>query len=179
MRKPQSMRALEDLGRVRLSRNFFLRDFLYSEIAGFYGIPNIPFDPGAAILAGRRLCEELLEPLQATFGRLGLRSGYRAPEVTEFGNKRRECGSVETNAAYHIWDMRDEHGRMGAAACLVIRGSPTNMKTARTGEGSPGGSTIICPMRIWSSTRSFAPSIFSGAKPLNDASTASSILKDA
>jgi hypothetical protein len=120
MRKPQSMRALEDLGRVRLSSNFFMRDFLYSEIADFYGIPNIPVDPDAAILAGRRLCEELLEPLQSTFGRLGLRSGYRAPDVTDFGNKRGECGSVEVNAAYHIWDMHDKNGRAGAAACIVV-----------------------------------------------------------
>jgi hypothetical protein len=29
MRKPQSVRALEELGRVRLSQNFFMRDFLY------------------------------------------------------------------------------------------------------------------------------------------------------
>jgi hypothetical protein len=120
MRKPQSMRALEDLGRVRLSANFFMRDFLFSEIAGFYGIPNIPSDPEAAIVAGRRLCEDLLEPLQSTFGRIAVRSGYRAPEVTEFGNRRGECGSVAVNAAYHIWDMRDGDGRMGAAACIVL-----------------------------------------------------------
>ena len=37
MRKPGSVRSLEDLGRVRLSRNFFMRDFLYSEIAAFHG----------------------------------------------------------------------------------------------------------------------------------------------
>ncbi len=73
MRKPGSMRGLEDLGRVRLSRNFYLRDFLYSEIADFYAIPNIPDNPELAISTGRRLCEELLEPLQATFGRLGIR----------------------------------------------------------------------------------------------------------
>jgi hypothetical protein len=30
MRKPGSMKALEDFGRVRLSPNFFMRDFLYS-----------------------------------------------------------------------------------------------------------------------------------------------------
>ena len=65
MRKPGSMRGLEDLGRVRLSANFYLRDFLYSEIANFYGIPNIPDDPDLAIAAGRKLCEALLEPLQA------------------------------------------------------------------------------------------------------------------
>jgi hypothetical protein len=120
MRKPQSMRALEDLGRVRLSHNFFLRDFLFSEIADFYGIPNIPTDPDAAIAAGRHLCEELLEPLQATFGRLAVRSGYRAPAVTDFGNQRGKCGSVDVNAAYHIWDMRDKDGKRGAAACIVV-----------------------------------------------------------
>ena len=38
MRKPQTMRGLEDLGRVRLSENFFLRDFLHSEIASLYGM---------------------------------------------------------------------------------------------------------------------------------------------
>ena len=30
MRKPGSVKGLEELGRVRLSKNFFLRDFLYS-----------------------------------------------------------------------------------------------------------------------------------------------------
>jgi hypothetical protein len=68
------MRALEDLGRTRLSPNFFMRDFLYSEIAGFYGVPNIPTDPDLAVAAGERLCQLLLEPLQRTFGRLGIRA---------------------------------------------------------------------------------------------------------
>jgi hypothetical protein len=40
-----------------------------------------------AIAAGRKLCERLLEPLQATFGRLAIRSAYRAPVVNEFGNR--------------------------------------------------------------------------------------------
>jgi len=31
-RRPNSVRGLEELGRVRLSRNFFLRDFLLSDI---------------------------------------------------------------------------------------------------------------------------------------------------
>lgn len=31
MRVPKSMKALEELGRVRLSKSFFMRDFLYSE----------------------------------------------------------------------------------------------------------------------------------------------------
>jgi len=121
MRKPNSMKGLEDLGRVRLSKNFFLRDFLHSEIADFYRIPNIPDDPDLAIEAGNRLCEELLEPLQATFGRLHIRSGYRSREVNEFGNRNKlNCSTNAATAADHIWDMRDADGCMGATACVVV-----------------------------------------------------------
>ena len=121
MRRPGSMRGLEELGRVRLSANFFLRDFLYSEIADFYGIPNLPRDPDLMINVGRRLCETLLEPLQATFGRIAVRSGYRALEVNDFGNRHGgQCASNAANAAYHIWDRRDARGQIGAGACIVI-----------------------------------------------------------
>lgn len=37
MRRPGSVRGLEALGRERLSRHFFMRDFLYSEIGNFVG----------------------------------------------------------------------------------------------------------------------------------------------
>ena len=77
MRKPASMKALEELGRVRLSEHFFMREMLYSEIANFHGIPNIPDDPDLAIAAGTRLCEDLLEPLHATFGHVSVRSAFR------------------------------------------------------------------------------------------------------
>lgn len=52
--KLKSMRALEEFGRIRLSRSFFMRDFLYSEIANFYGVPNIPDNPALAVEVGRR-----------------------------------------------------------------------------------------------------------------------------
>ncbi|MDQ0563077.1 hypothetical protein QO004_004886 [Rhizobium mesoamericanum] len=121
MKKPGSMRGLEELGRARLSTNFFFRDFLHSEIADFYGIPNIPDNPDLAIEAGKRLCEELLEPLQATFGRLHIRSGYRSAEVNQFGNRNNlNCSSNAATAADHIWDLRDFDGCMGATACVVV-----------------------------------------------------------
>ncbi|MQX46864.1 hypothetical protein U8C40_01410 [Sinorhizobium medicae] len=121
MKKPGSMKSLEDLGRVRLSKNFFLRDFLHSEIAEFYRIPNIPDDPELAIEAGRRLCEELLEPLEATFGRLHIRSAYRNRAVNAFGNANKlNCSTNAATAADHIWDMRDADGCMGATACIAI-----------------------------------------------------------
>jgi len=115
------MRALEELGRVRLSASFFMRDFLHSEIANFYGMQNIPDDPDLAIMAGRKLCEEALEPLCRRFGRISIRSGYRSPEVNGFGNAHKlNCASNESNFAGHIWDRRTAAGELGACATIVV-----------------------------------------------------------
>jgi hypothetical protein len=76
---PPSLEALERLGRERLSSNFFMRDFLYSETAALAGLVNYPVDVEQTLAVGRKLCVELLEPLQATFGRLEIRSAYRSP----------------------------------------------------------------------------------------------------
>ena len=124
MRKPASMKALEKLGRVRLSEHFFMREMLYSEIANFHGIPNIPDDPDLAVEAGTRLCEELLEPLHATFGHVSIRSAFRSVEVNTYGHERSNrgynCGETTWNYARHVWDRRDAEGFMGATACIVI-----------------------------------------------------------
>ncbi|MBD2097667.1 hypothetical protein H6F90_21445 [Trichocoleus sp. FACHB-591] len=109
MQKPASVKSLENLGRVRLSQNFFMRDFLYSEVANFYGISNIPEDPDLAIAANKHLCEELLEPLQTTFGRITIRSGYRALEVDRIRNEKNlGCSDNEANQAGHLWDQHLE-----------------------------------------------------------------------
>lgn len=121
MRQPKSVKSLEDLGRVQLSENFFLRDFLYSEIAVLHGFQNIPGDPDLAIAVGKVLCETLLEPLQAQFGKISIRSAFRSAEVNDFGNRNKlNCGRNDTNYAGHIWDRRDAQGRMGATACVVV-----------------------------------------------------------
>jgi hypothetical protein len=120
-RTPKSVRGVEDFGRIRLSHSFFMRDFLYSDIAQVHGLKNLPDDPGLAIAAGTMLCEQLLEPLQATFGRLGIRSAYRSPAVNAFGCKHyRSCASNERNRARHIWDQRSKDGGMGAMASIVV-----------------------------------------------------------
>lgn len=119
--KIRSMKALEGLGRVRLSESFFMRDFLYSEIANYYGVPNIPDDPDTAVAAARGLCEDLLEPLTRAFGKVSIRSAYRSPSLNEFGNsKGMNCGSNKYNRAGHIYDWRDNEGRLGATACIVV-----------------------------------------------------------
>ena len=98
MRTPKSVSSLEELGRVRLSPSFFMRDFLYGEIANFYGQPNIPEDPEMALQVGRELCTKLLEPLQATFGCVAVRSAYRSPSINQLGNEKgHNCGSNESN----------------------------------------------------------------------------------
>ena len=82
-----------------------MRDFLYSEIANWYGVPNFPDHPEKAIYTGTQLCEQLLEPLQDKFGRIAIRSAYRSPSVNQLGNEKgHNCASNEKNCASHIWD---------------------------------------------------------------------------
>lgn len=117
-RPPATVRGLEDLGRTRLSRHFFLRDFLMSEIGMIHGIPNVPLDPDRAILRGRALCETLLDPLVDTFGHIAIRSGYRAPALNAFGNARGfSCAANDNPIETHIWD---DPGRTAACATVVI-----------------------------------------------------------
>jgi hypothetical protein len=112
---------LEKLGRVRLSQHFYMRQFLYSEIAAAYGILNYPDDPELAIETGTRLCEDVLEPIVTKFGSLVIRSGFRSAKLNDFGNKHGlMCAKNESNFAHHIWDHKDANGHKGAMACIVI-----------------------------------------------------------
>ena len=121
MKSPKTMKALEELGRVRLSDSFFMRDMLYSEILNHYGLPNIPEYPDIAIQTGRALCENLLESLQEKFGRVSIRSAYRSPTLNKFGNGNNlNCSRNEANYAKHIWDYSDKDGHKGALATVVV-----------------------------------------------------------
>lgn len=118
MRKPGSVTGLETLGRVRLSRYFYLRDFLYSEIGQIHGIANIPDDPALAIARGSQLCQTLLDPLSDRFGRIGIRSGYRCAALNVFGNQHNlNCARNDNPEECHIWDRP---GPAIAGACIVI-----------------------------------------------------------
>src|SRR6202046_394237 len=115
VKTPKSVKGAEDFGRIRLSKSFFMRDFLYSEIANIYGLTNLPDNPDLAIQSGSKLCQELLEPLYESFGRLGIRSGYRSPEINGLGNaKYGNCASNEADRGRHIWDQRNSAGGRGA-----------------------------------------------------------------
>ena len=86
MKPPRTVAAVTEFGRVRLSKSFFMRDFLFPDIVGVQGLANLPDEPDLAIAAGSRLCEDLLEPLQEAFGRVAIRSAYRSCEVKALGN---------------------------------------------------------------------------------------------
>ena len=130
MPEPASVTSLTDLGRVRLSKHFFMREMLYSEVANFHGIPNMPDDPDLAIAVGKRLCGEILEPLHRTFGHVTVRSAFRSERVNGFCNARYvESGGADTgyycsdntySAARHIWDRRDAAGYMGGTVSIII-----------------------------------------------------------
>ncbi|MBQ0766079.1 MAG: hypothetical protein KBT62_07000 [Sulfitobacter litoralis] len=114
------MWSLETFGRVRLSRHFFMRDFMYSEISGFHGQPNIPDDPDLAIENGRAFCTSLLDPLEETFGRIAVRSGYRSAALNAYGNRRKlNCAANDNPIECHIWD-RGAGAQAIAGASIVV-----------------------------------------------------------
>jgi hypothetical protein len=112
------MWSLETLGRVRLSRHFYMREFLYSEIGNFHARQNIPDHPDLAIARGRAFCETLLDPLQEIFGRIAVRSGFRSADLNRFGNENGlNCARNDYPLECHIWDLPDVEV---AGASIVI-----------------------------------------------------------
>lgn len=120
MRRPGSMWSLERLGRVRLSRHFFMRDFLYSEIGNFHKLQNLPDNPQLAIETGRAFCQTLMDPLEETFGRIAVRSGYRSPSLNTFGNEHRlNCARNDHPLECHIWDRGQGDDRIAGASVVI------------------------------------------------------------
>lgn len=117
---PNTDLGLEKLGRVRLSKSFHMREFLYSEIAVKNQLRNVPAkgeQMQSAIAAGRDLCALLLEPLQDTFGRIHVRSGYRSREVNAAGVGK---GCAADNDGFHTWGSSNGPSGLGATACISI-----------------------------------------------------------
>ncbi|MFT4708325.1 MAG: hypothetical protein ACI9PU_002174 [Ascidiaceihabitans sp.] len=103
MRADCSMWSLETFGRQRLSQHFYMRDFMYSEINGFHGVPNVPVNPELVLEHGRQFCTELLDPLDETFGRVAVRSGYRSPDLNAYGNENKlNCARSDNPVECHI-----------------------------------------------------------------------------
>ena len=96
--------AYETLARTRLSRNFILRDFLFSTESAALGLSNYPEHPEQAIAAGRALCESILEPLLAHFGRFAITFGYQCRRAIETGMPTSVRRSNPCSSSPHQWD---------------------------------------------------------------------------
>lgn len=100
----KSSGEIDRLGRTRLSKNFILRDFLFCAASSARGMSNFPENPELAIQAGKALCENLLEPILAHFGRFAITYGYQSRESIDIDLARsnkvfhRHCSSP------HHWD---------------------------------------------------------------------------
>lgn len=118
-RKPASMWSLESLGRERLSKYFFMREFLFSEISSFHEQQNIPEDPDLVLEVGRAFCTQLLDPLHETFGCVSVRSGYRSPSLNHYGNTHKlNCARNDYPGECHIWD-RSRTSPIGGATIII------------------------------------------------------------
>lgn len=103
-RPKQFCAKYDELGRTRLSPNFILRDLLFSTDSAALGISNFPERPDLVIQAGKALCETLLEPVLAKFGRFAITFGYQSREGIEHGLTPQEKLESVKSSNPHQWD---------------------------------------------------------------------------
>lgn len=90
---------------MRLSKNFILRDFLFSTESASLGLSNYPERPELVIAAGRALCESILEPVLKRFGNFAITFGHQCRQAIESGKLRsRQSNPYSSNP--HQWDRR-------------------------------------------------------------------------
>ncbi|MDM7948292.1 hypothetical protein [Hydrogenophaga sp.] len=95
---------IDRVAKTRLSKNFILRDFLFCASSAAQGLSNFPDDLAEAIKAGQVLCDRLLEPILAEFGRFAVTYGYQSRESMDLDlakvSKSFRCNS----SSPHHWD---------------------------------------------------------------------------
>lgn len=102
----QSSAEYDKFARIRLSKNFILRDFLYSTDSDFRGICNMPRDRELVIRSGKALCENILEPIIEQWGRFFITFGYqsRIGIEADWSAAKRKLNPTSSNP--HQWDRR-------------------------------------------------------------------------
>lgn len=98
-------RFLERLGRIRLSKNFILRQFLYSTEAAIQGNANLPSDNVRQVIrSGKAICQNVLEPVMEEFGMVAVTFGYQTRRVIEGGTHSASMKSKPNSSCPHQWD---------------------------------------------------------------------------
>lgn len=98
--------SFDKLTRTRLSKNFILRDFMFCTASAAHGLSNFPEHPDAVIVAGRALCERLLEPVLAQFGRFAITYGYQSRESMDADLARTAKLASPNSSNPHHWDRQ-------------------------------------------------------------------------
>ena len=98
--------SLEELGRIQLSQHFYLRDFLYSEIAAAFSLPNVPDDLELAVANGRPSPQARLRALrhlhpEVVRGRPG--AGFNSLDA-----QREACEAYVLSQAGEGWILNTE-----------------------------------------------------------------------
>jgi hypothetical protein len=70
------------------------------------GLSNYPEDPETVIKAGRALCDRLLEPILARFGRFAITYGYQSRESMDIDLARASKQIHPNSSSPHHWDRR-------------------------------------------------------------------------
>ena len=104
--KVPSLREYEALGKVRLSTNFIMRDFLFSSDAAARGINNFPEDPEMVIRAGKALCEKVLEPVLERWGRFAITFAYQSRAALEHSWPKEKRETKARNSNPHHYDRK-------------------------------------------------------------------------
>jgi hypothetical protein len=95
---------LTNIELARISRNFILRDFMYSTHAKLMGVPNEPEDLDMVIKSGKAICEKILEPILEHFGRFAITFGYGCRQVVEADMSEAQRAANPRSSSPHQWD---------------------------------------------------------------------------
>lgn len=96
----------DKLSRTRLSPNFILRDFLFCAASAARGMSNFPERPDEVIHAGKQLCQQLLEPILAQFGRFAITYGYQSRQSMDYDLVAAGKFTGPRSSCPHHWDRQ-------------------------------------------------------------------------
>ncbi len=95
-------KKIDEFSRVRLSKNFIMRDFLFTAYGSAHGLHNYPMDNVAQVIkAGKELCSKVLEPILEKFGRFSITFGYQNRLQMEYEMKQ---PIKRHSSSPHHWD---------------------------------------------------------------------------
>lgn len=100
----QASAEYDKFTRTRLSKNFLLRDFLYSSDSDFRGICNMPRDRELVIRSGKALCENILEPIIESWGQIFITFGFATKENIEADWSPAKRKENPRSSSPHQWD---------------------------------------------------------------------------